>query len=435
MNDHTEIGTLNVCVLGCGVVGTEVVRYLRQSTDELAARCGARLELTAVVVRDARTPRDPAVPTRLLRTDAEAAIDEADVVVEVIGGIDPAREYILRALQRGKSVVTANKALLAVHGAELYQAADQAGVDLGFEAAVAGAVPVVRGVRESLAGDTITRILGIVNGTTNYILDQMTTAGLEFDEALREAQELGYAEADPSADVDGLDAAAKTAILASLAFHSRTSLADVSVTGIRSVTRDDIEAARQSGHVIKLLAVAEQRQDDGARGIAVRVHPALLPMEHPMANVYGAYNAVVVEAVAAGTLMFYGAGAGGAPSASAVLGDLVAVARHRVTGGRGPAESNYARLPLLPPEQVLTRYQMRLQVRDVPGVLATISTTVAEYGISVETVRQVVEDEEQALLVLITHRASDEALAETVRHLADLDEVVQVLSVLRVEGY
>lgn len=435
MNDHTEIGALNVCVLGCGVVGTEVVRYLRQSTDELAARCGARLELTAIVVRDAQTPRDPAVPTSLLRTDAEAAIDEADVVVEVIGGIDPAREYILRALQGGKSVVTANKALLAVHGAELYQAADKAGVDLGFEAAVAGAVPVVRGVRESLAGDTITRILGIVNGTTNYILDQMTTAGLEFDEALREAQELGYAEADPSADVDGLDAAAKTAILASLAFHSRTTLADVSVTGIRSVTPDDIEAARQSGHVIKLLAVAEQRQDDGARGIAVRVHPALLPMEHPMANVYGAYNAVVVEAVAAGTLMFYGAGAGGAPTASAVLGDLVAVARHRVTGGRGPAESNYARLPLLPPEQVLTRYQMRLQVRDVPGVLATISTTVAEYGISVETVRQVVEDEEQALLVLITHRASDEALAETVKHLADLDEVVQVLSVLRVEGY
>lgn len=435
MNDHTEIGALNVCVLGCGVVGTEVVRYLRQSTDELAARCGARLELTAIVVRDSQTPRDPAVPTSLLRTDAEAAIDEADVVVEVIGGIDPAREYILRALQGGKSVVTANKALLAVHGAELYQAADKAGVDLGFEAAVAGAVPVVRGVRESLAGDTITRILGIVNGTTNYILDQMTTAGLEFDEALREAQELGYAEADPSADVDGLDAAAKTAILASLAFHSRTTLADVSVTGIRSVTPDDIEAARQSGHVIKLLAVAEQRQDDGARGIAVRVHPALLPMEHPMANVYGAYNAVVVEAVAAGTLMFYGAGAGGAPTASAVLGDLVAVARHRVTGGRGPAESNYARLPLLPPEQVLTRYQMRLQVRDVPGVLATISTTVAEYGISVETVRQVVEDEEQALLVLITHRASDEALAETVKHLADLDEVVQVLSVLRVEGY
>lgn len=435
MNNEAPIDALKVCVLGCGVVGTEVVRQLLQNSDELAARCGTGLELSAIIVRNADAPRDAAVPRGLLGTDPYAAVDGADLVVEVMGGIEPARELILRALRRGSSVVTANKALLATHGPELYEAADAAGVDLGFEAAVAGAVPVVRGVRESLAGDTITRIVGIVNGTTNYILDKMTTDGLDFDQALQDAQALGYAEADPSADVDGLDAAAKGAILASLAFHSRTSLGDVSATGIREISAEDIAAARESGHVIKLLAVAEQRRDDHARGLSVWVHPALVPLDHPVANVRGAYNAVVVEAEAAGTLMFYGAGAGGTPTASAVLGDVVSAGRHRVTGGKNPAESRHADLGTLPPEHVLTRYQIRVQVRDAPGVLAAVAGRIAERGISVETIRQVSEDEDGAVLVLITHKASNQALSEMVVGLDTLEDVLQVHSVLRVEGH
>lgn len=435
MNNDAPTGALKLCVLGCGVVGTEVVRRLLQNSEELAARCGTRLELTAIIVRNPDAPRDAAVPRELLGTDPYAAVDDADLIVEVMGGIEPARELILRALRQGSSVVTANKALLATHGPELYEAADNARVDLGFEAAVAGAVPVVRGVRESLAGDTITRIVGIVNGTTNYILDKMTSEGLDFDEALQDAKDLGYAEADPSADIDGLDAAAKGAILASLAFHSRTSLADVAVTGIRGISAEDIAAARESGHVIKLLAVAEQRRDEHARGLAVWVHPALVPLDHPVANVHGAYNAVVVQTEAAGILMFYGAGAGGAATASAVLGDVVSAARHRVTGGKNPAESRHADLRQLPPEHVLTRYQIRLQVRDAPGVLAAVATRIAERGISVETIRQVAQDEAGATLVLITHKASDQALAAMVAELDTLDDVLQVHSVLRVEGH
>ena len=435
MNTIASLPTLRVAVLGSGTVGTEVVRALREDAEELAARSGAHLQIDSIVVRDTTRPRDPVIPTDLLSTDAEAAVAGADLVVEVMGGIEPARGLIRMALSRGASVITANKALLATHGPELFEAADAAGVDLFFEAAVAGAVPVVRGVRESLAGDTINRIVGIVNGTTNYILDQMTTTGMGFDEALAQAQELGYAEADPSADVDGDDAAAKAAILASLAFHSRTYLDDVPTTGIRNITAEDIEAAAQSGHVLKLLAIAEQRRDNGLRGVAVRVHPALVPADHPLAGVHGAYNAVLVHAAAAGTLMFYGAGAGGAPTASAVLGDVVAAARHRATGGRGPAESDYAALRPLGSEHVRTRYQVRLQVQDKPGVLATLAGTVADHGVSVETARQVATDHGQAALVLITHLASERALGEMVRALGRLEEVVDVSSVLRVEGH
>ncbi len=435
MNTIAALPTLRVAVLGCGTVGTEVIRALRTDAEELAARSGAHLRINAIVVRDTSRPRDPVVPTDLLSTDAEAAVAEADLVVEVMGGIEPARGLIRTALSRGAAVITANKALLATYGPELFEAADAAGADLFFEAAVAGAVPVVRGVRESLAGDTITRIVGIVNGTTNYILDQMATTGMDFDQALAQAQELGYAEADPSADVDGDDAAAKAAILASLAFHSRTHLDDVPTTGIRDITAEDIAAAEQSGHVLKLLAIAEQRRDNGLRGVAVRVHPALVPGDHPLAGVHGAYNAVLVHATGAGTLMFYGAGAGGAPTASAVLGDLVAAARHRATGGRAPAESDYADLRPLGPEHVHTRYQVRLEVRDKPGVLATLAGTVAEHGVSVETVRQASTDHDRASLVLITHLASEQALTAMVRALDRLEDVWEISSVLRVEGH
>ena len=426
---------LRVAVLGCGTVGTEVIRGLRTQAEELGARSGTRMEISAIIVRDPTLARDPVVPTELLGTDARAAVESADLVVELMGGIEPARSLILAALRRGAGVVTANKALLATHGPELFEAADAAEADLFFEAAVAGAVPVVRGVRESLAGDSISRIVGIVNGTTNYILDQMSTAGIDFDEALAQAKALGYAEADPTADVDGLDAAAKAAILASLAFHSRIHLDDVAVSGIRDITPSDIAAAKHSGHVLKLLAIAEQRQDATARGVAVRVHPALIPLDHPLANVREAYNAVLVQAEGAGTLMFYGAGAGGAPTASAVLGDLVAAARHRSTGGRAPAESDYAALRSLPAEYVQTRYQVRLEVRDRPGVLATLAITVSEQHVSVETVRQTATEEGQATLVLITHLADERALQAMIEAVDRLEDVLRITSVLRVEGH
>ncbi|NKY39234.1 homoserine dehydrogenase, partial [Cellulomonas septica] len=328
--------SLRVAVLGCGVVGTEVVRLLSTQADDLAARVGARLELVGVAVRDVDAERDPAVDRTLLTADGTSLVEKADVVVEVMGGIEPARGLLLHAIEHGASVVTANKALLAQDGPTLYAAADAAGTDLYFEAAVAGAIPIVRPVRESLAGDHVRRVLGIVNGTTNYVLDRMTTEGLDLDQAVKEAQALGYAEADPTADVEGYDAAAKAAILASLAFHTRVALDDVHREGISAVTAQDVEWAARTGHVIKLLAIAERGETaDGTAGVQVRVHPALLPADHPLAGVRGAFNAVFVEAEAAGELMFYGRGAGGVPTASAVLGDVVSVARHRVLGGKG----------------------------------------------------------------------------------------------------
>jgi len=426
---------LRVAVLGCGTVGTEVVRLLREQATDLTARSGARLELVGIAVRDTSAPRDPVVDPALLTTDAAGLVRRADLVVELMGGIEPARTLVLDALAAGASVVTANKALLAAHGPELYEAAEERGVDLYFEAAVAGAVPVVRGVRESFAGDRVNRVLGVVNGTTNYILDEMTSRGVGFDEALADAQALGYAEADPTADIDGHDAAAKIAILASLAFHTRVSIGDVPVEGIRHITADDVEAARRGHHVIKLLAVAERRATAGGEGISVRVHPALLPADHPLAAVRGAYNAVVLDTEAAGRLMFYGQGAGGAPTASAVLGDVVAAARNRVSGGRGPAESRYAQLPLLGRDQVTTQFQLRLEVADVPGVLAAIAGTFGDHDVSIQTVtqEQTGAADGAAVLVVVTHRASEAALAATAEAVARIPSVKRVLAVTRVE--
>ena len=433
---------LKVAILGCGTVGTQVVRLLTENAQDLSQRVGRGLSISGVLVRDLETPRDASVPVELLTTDAAALIAGSDLVVELMGGTTTARELVLAALTSGASVVTANKALLATAGPELYQAADSAGVDLLFEAAVAGAVPVVRGVRESLAGDRVERVLGIVNGTTNFILDEMTTGGLDFDVALKEAQELGYAEADPTADVDGHDAAAKAAILASLAFHTRVALADVACEGIRDVTAADISAAREAGGVIKLLAIAERvssRDLDGGdptavrESISVRVNPAILPLAHPLAGVGGAYNAVVVEAEAAGRLMFYGAGAGGAPTASAVLGDIVAAARHRAHGGRAPAESAHAALPLASAQDVTSRMQIRLQVEDRPGVLAHVASALADQQVSIESVRQQPARDGAATLAVVTHEANEAALARTVEALRTTPGVLQLLAAYRVE--
>jgi len=429
---------VRVALLGCGVVGTEVARNLTTHGAELAQRVGAPLELAGIAVRRLGRARDLDVDPALFTTDAAALVKDVDVVVEVIGGIEPARSLLLEAMAAGASVVTANKALLAEDGPTLYEAAARHGVDLYFEAAVAGAIPLLRPLRESLAGDRVRRVLGIVNGTTNYVLDKMHTTGMGFAEAVEQAQALGYAEADPTADVEGFDAAAKAAILASLAFHTRVRAADVHREGITGVTAADVASAKAMNAVVKLLAICERAggAGEGAESVSVRVHPAMIPATHPLAGVGDAYNAVFVEAEAAGELMFYGRGAGGQPTASAVLGDLVGVARHRATGGRGPGESSYADLPVRPMGDVLTRYHISLEVEDRPGVLAQVAQVFAEHEVSIETVRQAVRhrDGRRAALVIVTHQAPDAALAATVEALADLETVSSVDSVMRVEG-
>jgi len=425
---------LKVALLGCGSVGSQVVRLLREQADDLTARVGVPVELAGVAVRRPEARREVDVPPGLLTTDAHGLVTSGvDVVVEVIGGIEPARGLILAALESGASVVTANKALLAEDGATLFAAAEKAGRDLYFEAAVAGAIPILRPLRESLAGDRVRRVLGIVNGTTNYILDQMDTSGAGFTEALEEAQALGYAEADPTADIEGFDAAAKAAILASLAFHTRVVAADVHREGISDVSATDVASARQMGSVVKLLAICDLVAGPDGPAVSARVHPAMIPRSHPLASVHEAYNAVFVESDAAGQLMFYGPGAGGSPTASAVLGDLVTVARNRLSDVRGAGESAYAELAMLPMGQVQTRYHVSIDVDDRAGVLAAVAHAFAEHGVSIQTVRQEGHGDD-AQLVVVSHRASDEALSATVEALRSMPEVRDVSSVMRVEA-
>ncbi len=424
---------LRVALLGCGTVGTEVVRLLDRHSADLAARVGAPLELAGVAVRRPQRVRDLPVDPALFTDDAAGLVarHDVDLVIEVVGGIEPARSWLLRALTSGKSVVTANKSLLAEDGASLHDAAATAGTDLYYEASVAGAIPLLRPLRESLVGDRVHRVIGIVNGTTNFILDRMDTSGAGFAEALEEATALGYAEADPTADIDGFDAAAKAAILAGLAFHTRVTAADVHREGISGVTVADMASAREMGCTVKLLAIAERSATE--TGVSVRVHPAMIPRSHPLAGVREAYNAVFVEAEAAGSLMFYGRGAGGAPTASAVLGDLVAAARNRLSGRRGPTESAYANLRVLPMGRTVTRYHVSLDVADKAGVLASVAAAFARHDVSIRSVRQEGHGDD-ASLVLVTHTAEDAALSATVDDLAELDAVRAVASVMRVEG-
>ncbi len=407
---------------------------LTDSADDLRQRAGAPLELVAVAVRDTAKPR-PGIDPALLTDDPMSVVtrDDVDIVVEVMGGLDPTRELLETALANGASVISANKALLSEHSASLHQIAHDHGVDLFYEAAVAGAIPLLRPLRESLAGDRVSRVLGIVNGTTNYILTKMDEEGADYADVLAEAQRLGYAEADPTADVGGHDAAAKAAILATLAFHSSVTLSDVYCEGITSVTLRDVEAARDLGYVIKLLAVAERTAD--GHGVVTRVHPALVPRAHPLASVRDAFNAVFVEAESAGQMMFYGRGAGGEPTASAVLGDLVTAARNRQAGAAGQAQSVYAGLTPRPIGEATTRYIINLDVADRPGVLAAIATCFGHYDVSIQTVRQDTTDEAgRAVLLIGTHAALDADLSATVDALRDLDAVNQVVSVMRVEG-
>ncbi|KYH45838.1 homoserine dehydrogenase [Branchiibius sp. NY16-3462-2] len=430
--------SVRIALLGCGVVGSAVAKRLIEHSDELTERVGDRLELVGVAVRDVAKPRpESGVPAELFTDNAEELVTRADVVVELMGGIEPARTLLLKAIEHGASVVTANKALLGEDGPSLYAAAAAANVDFSFEAAVAGAIPLIRPLRVSLAGDDVHRVMGIVNGTTNFILDKMDRTGADFADVLAEAQDLGYAEADPTADIEGYDARAKAAILASLAFHTRVSSAEVFCEGITSVTADDIRAARKAGMVIKLLAICERVTDEeGSAAISARVHPALLPRSHPLASVREAFNAVFVETQLAGELMFYGRGAGGEPTASAVLGDLVQAARNRLVGRAGPGELAYAALPIQTIGAAHTAYFIRLRVKDRPGVLASVSNVFAAQGVSIESMRQNKDrsDPELASLHLVTHRATESALAGTVEQLKGLDEVDSVDSVMRVEG-
>lgn len=435
-----EYRDLRIALLGAGTVGSQVARLLIEHRDELAARVGTGIELVGVAVRDVDAQRDWPVPRELLTTEPESLIVGADIVIELMGGIEPAKTLIELAMNSGADVITGNKALLATHGAELFALAEQLGAQLDYEAAAAGAIPIIRPLRDSLAGDRVLRILGIVNGTTNYILDRMDRQGDSLEVALAEAQRLGYAEADPTADVEGFDAAAKAAILAGLAFHTSVPLDAVHREGISSVTAEQVRAAREGGYVVKLLAIAERSLDADGRedGVLARVHPALVPLTHPLAAVHGANNAVFVEAEAAGPLMFYGAGAGGVQTASAVLGDLVSAARRHVVGGPGLAESTSGTLPIRGIRDAITRYQIALTVCDEPGVLAAIAGLFSEHGVSVETVRQSVADtgsgEALATLVVGTHEARESALAATVDALATHRVVDSVSSVLRVEG-
>ena len=428
MPQHTDAPTaLKVALLGGGTVGSQTARILTEDADILRDRVGADLELTGIAVRDTGATRDWQADPALYTTDAEALVDGADVVIELMGGIEPARTLILRALAAGTSVVTGNKALLAQHGEELYAAAAATGAQLSFEAAVAGAIPILRPLRDSLGGDRVTRVMGIANGTTNFILDRMDSEGADFDDALAEAQRLGYAEADPTADVEGHDAAAKAAILATIAFGAPYTLDQVAVAGITAITAEDNAAAAEAGYVIKLLAIAERgRAADGAQGAVLRVHPTLLPREHPLASVRGAFNAVFVEADNAG-----------APTASAVMGDVVSIAQRIVRGGPARLRTPVTALPALDPAEAHTSFMVVLRAADQPGVLRRVAGVFEEHGVSIETLRQVPSEREDApgaSLRLITHRARQRDLDATVGALAALDVVHEVASVLRVEG-
>jgi homoserine dehydrogenase len=421
---------VRVGILGCGNVGGPLVELLQRQGDEIAARTGLQLEIAAVAVRSASKERGVTLPAGVLTTDAAAVVGDPsiDVIVELIGGVEPARSLITRALDAGKPVVTGNKELLANFGAELFDTAHVAGVDLLFEAAVAGGIPLIRPLRESLAGERINRVMGIVNGTTNYILTRMTEEGVSYGDALAEAQSLGYAERDPTADVEGFDAGAKAAIIASIAFGARIVAGDVYHEGISGITEADIAYAKRLGYVVKLLAIIESA--DGA--IGVRVHPAMVPLSHPLASVRESYNAVFIEGEAVGNLMFYGRGAGGFPTASAILGDLIDASAN-LRKGSSATIGTLASVPIRPVDDARCEYYLNLEVADRPGVLAAVAGVFGRHGVSIRTMEQEGLGDE-ARLIFITHVAREADVQATLRDLRELDVVDRVVSLLRVIG-
>ncbi|MDQ3391020.1 MAG: homoserine dehydrogenase [Actinomycetota bacterium] len=428
----TAGNVVRIGVLGCGNVGAAFVTLVTRQADEIEQRTGLRLEVRRVAVRNLSRQRDVELGDGTLTRDTHAiAVDpDIDLVVEVIGGIEPARELIATALKSGKPVVTANKELLANVGVELYEIADQHGVDLLFEAAVGGGIPLIRPLRESLRGEPVHRMIGIINGTTNYILTKMTECGVQYSEALAEAQQLGYAERDPTADVEGFDAGAKAAILATMAFGSKVVAGDVYHEGISKVTAADIAVARRLGYVVKLLAIIERADANG--DIGVRVHPAMVPVHHPLASVRESYNALFVEGGAVGSLMFYGRGAGGMPSASAVLGDVIDAALN-LSKGTHATIGDFARSPIRPIDETSAEYLISLDVDDQPGVLHAVTGVFADHEVSIRAAEQEGLAEE-ARLVFITHEANEASVQATLRELRDLEHVRRVGGLLRVIG-
>lgn len=427
---------IRVGLLGAGTVGSQTARLIVEQKDELAARVGRPIELVGVACLDPNEVNVPWIDKSLLTTDTMHVATNADIVIELIGGTTVARTFVMAAIESGASVVTANKALLAKYGPEIYAAAEAKGVDIYFEAAVGGAIPFLRPLRESLVGDKVTSMLGIVNGTTNYILDEMTVKGLDFDDVLKDAQAKGYAEADPTGDIEGHDAANKAAIMATLGFHTPVSIDDVTVEGITKITADDIAAATAERKVIKLLAVVE----NGEAGVSARVYPALIDETHPLAAVHGSFNAVFVKAEAADDLMFYGRGAGGAPTASAVVGDVVTVARHIAAGTTGPSIPLYKQLPIAPINASKAAFAVRFLIHDKPGVLAAIAQCFADHGVSINGVNQDLKptmtdpgyDGEIQQLRLVTHLTDEVTLRDTVADVCKLDFVSGEPSILRV---
>ena len=434
MGSRTVDGdVVKVGLLGCGHVGSALVRLIDENSTSIEARAGVRLEIAKVAVRNLSRERDVNLPVKIFTHDAASVVDDPDVdgVVEVIGGIEPARGLIIEALKSGKPVITANKELLANVGRELFEAAEGAGVDLLFEASVGGGIPIIRPLRESLAGDRIRRVVGIVNGTTNYILTRMSEDGQSFHDALAEAQSLGYAERDPTADVEGFDAAAKAAIIASIAFGARVVAGDVYREGISELTEDDIASARELGYVVKLLAIAEDLDGE----IAVRVHPAMVPLDHPLAAVRDSFNALFIEGDAVGELMLYGRGAGGLPTASAVLGDLIDAAKNLVGGRRGATIGELAKRRVRPIDEVASQFYLLLEAADRPGVLAEIAEQFGRHGVSIKSMTQRGETgSDDARLIFVTHKAREADFRATVHALRDIDAVQRVGSVLRVTG-
>jgi homoserine dehydrogenase len=428
----SEANVVRVGVLGCGNVGAALVELIDRQQAAVEARTGLRLEVASVAVRNLARDRPVTLPDGVLTRDSHALVEDPDidVVVEVIGGIEPARELILTALRHGKPVVTANKELVANHGAELFAVADEVGRDLLFEAAVAGGIPLVRALRESLRGEPVRRVLGIVNGTTNYILSRMAEGQVSYGDALSEAQRLGYAERDPTADVEGYDAGAKAAIIATIAFGARVVAGDVYHEGISRITPADIASARRLGYAVKLLAICEQDAASGA--VAVRVHPAMVPATHPLASVRDSFNAVFVEGDAVGSLMFYGRGAGGLPTASAVLGDLID-AGGNLRRGFHASLGSFARVDIRAIDETTAEYHLALEVVDRPGVLHAVTGVFARHGVSIRAAEQEGLGDD-ARLVFVTHGALEAAVQATLRELRDLEVVKQVGGFLRVIG-
>jgi homoserine dehydrogenase len=424
-------GLVRVGILGCGNVGTALVGLLDANADLITRRSGVRIEVARVAVQNVTKERSISFAPGVLTNDGEAVVSDpsVDVIVEMIGGVEPARSLILAALKAGKPVVTANKELLANFGAELFEVAATAGVDLLFEASVAGGIPLMRPLRESLVGERIRRVTGIVNGTTNYVLSRMTEERCSFAAAVSEAQQLGYAEPDPTADIDGFDAASKAAIIASIAFGARVVAGDVSREGIRNISADDIGAADELGYVVKLLAVTEEVE--GA--VSARVHPAMVPVGHPLASVSGSYNAVFIEGEAVGQLMLLGRGAGGGPTSSALLGDLIDAAKNLHSGARGATIGVLERRPIRPIDETSSQFYVSLDAADRPGVLATIAGAFGKHGVSIQSMQQKGQGDD-ARLIFVTHLAREADLAATIREVRDLDVVKQVGSVLRVVG-